>query len=75
MIHIGFYLSNKNTKDVDCSDVFYGNLDIRGSEYAMLLLACSLVLNFEDLWKLKGLLKRDHLFKHLVSKYVSKFSN
>jgi glycosyltransferase involved in cell wall biosynthesis len=49
MIHIGFYLSNKNTKDVDCSDVFNGNPGIGGSEYAMLLLACSLELNFKDL--------------------------
>jgi glycosyltransferase involved in cell wall biosynthesis len=49
MTNIAFYLPNKGTKNVDCSDVFNGNPGIGGSEYAMLLLICSLKLNCEDL--------------------------
>jgi glycosyltransferase involved in cell wall biosynthesis len=49
MSNIAFYLPNKGTKSVDCSDVFNGNPGIGGTEYAMLLLACSLTLNCKDL--------------------------
>ncbi|MDR1090601.1 MAG: glycosyltransferase family 4 protein [Prevotella sp.] len=49
MVNIAFYLSNKNIRDVDCSDVFNGNPGIGGSDYALLLLACSLTQNHNDL--------------------------
>jgi glycosyltransferase involved in cell wall biosynthesis len=49
MTNIAFYCPNKNTKNVDRSDIFNGNPGIGGTEYAMLLLACSLTSNYGDL--------------------------
>jgi glycosyltransferase involved in cell wall biosynthesis len=49
MTNIAFYLSNKNLKNIDCSDVFSGNPGIGGSDYALLILACSLTLNYKDI--------------------------
>jgi hypothetical protein len=49
MTNIAFYFSNKNIHKVDCSDVFSANPGIGGSDYALLLLACSLTQNHKDL--------------------------
>jgi hypothetical protein len=49
MTNVAFYLPNKNTKNVDCSGIFDGNPGIGGTECAMLLLTCSLGLNYPDL--------------------------
>ncbi|GHT31158.1 hypothetical protein AGMMS49574_12440 [Bacteroidia bacterium] len=47
--NIAFYCTNKNTKNIDCSNILNGNPGIGGSEYALWLLACSLETNYEDL--------------------------
>lgn len=49
MINIGFYISNRNTGNVDCSDIFSGNPGIGGSEYNNILLAGSLESHYKDL--------------------------
>jgi glycosyltransferase involved in cell wall biosynthesis len=49
MTNVAFYFSNRNLKNVDCSDVFSGNPGIGGSDYALLILACSLTLNHKDI--------------------------
>jgi hypothetical protein len=48
-INVGFYLANKNTKNVDCTDVYSGNPGVGGTLYAILLLACSLTTDCERL--------------------------
>jgi hypothetical protein len=49
MTNIAFYFSNKNIHDVDYSDIFNGNPGIGGSDYALLLVACSLTQNYNNL--------------------------
>jgi glycosyltransferase involved in cell wall biosynthesis len=49
MMNIAIYFSNRSIKTVDCSDVMSGNPGIGGTEYAMLMLACSLEQNYKDL--------------------------
>lgn len=49
MTNIAFYLPNRNTKNVDCTNISEGNPGIGGTEYAMLLLACSLESKYRNL--------------------------
>jgi glycosyltransferase involved in cell wall biosynthesis len=47
--NIAFYFPNRNTNNIDCSDIFSGNPGIGGSYHVLLALACSLTLKNNDI--------------------------